>query len=132
MEFTPPSAFGTTSKLKFNLEPERWSFHRNTLFTVWRSAKELAGAKELSSHKRSTSSLVELLKSWSMCLAWIDTGHSKDNKTFQLYGCFKQADASALNNLNTEQTLIGSKPVVKINLSPNADGAIISLLPTDR
>ena len=67
-----------------------------------------------------------------MCLAWIDTGHSKDNKTFQLYGCFKQADASALNNLNTEQTLIGSKPVVKISLSPNADGAIISLIPTDR
>ena len=132
MEFTPPSAFGTTSKLKFNLEPERWSFHRNTLFTVWRSAKELAQAKELSSHKRSSSSLVELLKSWSMCLAWIDTGRSSEKKSYQLYGCFKQGDASALNNMNSEQTLIGSKPAVKIDLSPNADGAIISLLPTDR
>ena len=105
MDFEPPSAFGTTSKLKFNLEPERWSFHRNALFTAWRPVKELVGAKEITSHKRSTSSLVDLLKSWAMCLAWVNPG-DKDNKTFQLYGMFKQADASALNNLNTEQTLI--------------------------
>ena len=132
VEFSPPSVFGTTSKLKFSLEPDRWLFHRNTLFSVWRPAKELAQAKELTSSKRSSSSLVDILRSWSMCLAWLDLGRSPEKKAYQLFGCFKQGDASALNNMNSEQTLVGAKPAVKIDLSPNPDGAIISLVPSDR
>ena len=66
-----------------------------------------------------------------MCLAWLDLGRSLEKKVYQLFGCFKQGDASALNNMNSEQTLLGAKPAVKIDLNPNPDGAIILLVPTD-
>ena len=87
VEFQPPNVFGTTSKLKFNLEPDRWTFHRNTLFSLWRPAKELAQAKELTSSKRSSSSLVDILRSWSIYLAWLDLGRSPEKKVYQLFGC---------------------------------------------